>query len=115
MKVLNNTPGDPWLAVMSGGPGDDDILGTDGRDYIDGGPGSDIDYMAPSIAADPEARRWWTRTARRGAGPAVADGFWHVSLRCDVRDVLADADVGIRRLTASKRSLSDIFFGEDSP
>jgi pimeloyl-ACP methyl ester carboxylesterase len=54
----------------------------------DGGPGSDIDYMAPSIAADREARRWWTRTARRGAGPAVADEMWKVSLEGDVRDAL---------------------------
>ena len=29
-----------------------------------------------------------------------------------VRDVLADADVGVRRLTASRRSLSDVFFGD---
>ncbi len=31
-----------------------------------------------------------------------------------VRDVLADTDVGVRRLVASRRSLSDIFFGVES-
>ncbi len=47
---------------------------------------NDIDYMAPSIAADPEARRWWTRTARRGAGPAVANAMWQISMEADVRE-----------------------------
>jgi class 3 adenylate cyclase len=52
------------------------------------GETSDIDYMAPSLAGDPEARRWWTRTARRGAGPAVANVMWKTSLHADVRDAV---------------------------
>jgi class 3 adenylate cyclase len=54
----------------------------------DGEDRSDIEYMAPSVADDPDARRWWTRTARRGAGPAVANEMWKVSIDADVREVL---------------------------
>ncbi|WP_406700164.1 SdrD B-like domain-containing protein [Singulisphaera sp. Ch08] len=43
-QLVQNTPGQPWLAVLSGGPGNDTILGTPGRDRIDGGPGSDNLY-----------------------------------------------------------------------
>ncbi|MBX3436714.1 MAG: FG-GAP repeat protein, partial [Planctomycetaceae bacterium] len=40
-QLAANVPGRPWVAVISGGPGDDHLTGTPGRDRIDGGPGSD--------------------------------------------------------------------------
>jgi pimeloyl-ACP methyl ester carboxylesterase len=49
---------------------------------------NDIDVMAPSIAADTDIRRWWTKTARRGAGPATAAAMWDIALRADVRQMV---------------------------
>ncbi|HUW02733.1 MAG TPA: adenylate/guanylate cyclase domain-containing protein [Acidimicrobiales bacterium] len=49
---------------------------------------SDIDLMAPSLATDADARRWWSRTAQRGAGPAVAADVWDMALAADVRSDL---------------------------
>jgi pimeloyl-ACP methyl ester carboxylesterase len=49
---------------------------------------SDIDVMAPSIARDADIRRWWTRTAARGAGPATARAMWDISTVADVREHL---------------------------
>lgn len=49
------------------------------------GNASDIDEMAPSLASDADARRWWVRNARRGASPAVAAALWDFVLRTDVR------------------------------
>ena len=37
-----NTPGNPWVAVVGGGPGNDILTGSPGRDRLDGGPGSDF-------------------------------------------------------------------------
>ena len=48
---------------------------------------SDIDVMAPSIAPNADIRRWWTKTARRGAGPATAAAMWDVALSADVREL----------------------------
>ena len=33
-----------WVSVIDGGPGNDTLTGTGGRDEIDGGPGSDVIY-----------------------------------------------------------------------
>ncbi len=49
---------------------------------------SDIDLMAPSLAGDDEVRRWWTRSARRGAGPATAAAMWDIATTADVRSHL---------------------------
>ena len=57
----------------------------DGRD---GDEPNDIDIMAPSLAGDDDVRQWWTRTARRGAGPATAAAMWDISTTADVRDQL---------------------------
>jgi Ca2+-binding RTX toxin-like protein len=43
LAVLNDRSID-WVGVVDGGPGNDVILGTEGRDRIDGGEGSDIAY-----------------------------------------------------------------------
>lgn len=49
---------------------------------------SDIDTMAPSLAADEEARRWWRRWSRRGSGPGFAHAHWDLCLWADVRNLL---------------------------
>ena len=49
---------------------------------------SDIDVLAPSLADDTDVRRWWTRAARRGAGPVAAAAIWDLALSADVRDTL---------------------------
>lgn len=43
MSYLNGRSRD-WVAVIDGGPGNDIMLGTNGRDSLDGGPGSDMLY-----------------------------------------------------------------------
>ncbi|NOT02310.1 MAG: LEPR-XLL domain-containing protein, partial [Phycisphaerales bacterium] len=43
-QLANETPGDPWVTVISGGPGEDIVRGSQGRDRINGGPGSDQLY-----------------------------------------------------------------------
>lgn len=54
----------------------------------EGGSTSEIELMAPSIANDAEAERWWVRSAQRGAGPAVANEVWDLSVNADVRDAV---------------------------
>jgi class 3 adenylate cyclase len=49
---------------------------------------SEIELMAPSIANDAEAQRWWIRSAQRGAGPAVAKEVWDLAVNADVRDAV---------------------------
>lgn len=43
-QLSANTPGKPWHTVISGGPGNDILRGSAGRDRIDAGPGSDVAY-----------------------------------------------------------------------
>ena len=43
---------------------------------------------APSVAANPEFRRWWERAGRRGASPATATALWRVRNGADVRSLL---------------------------
>ncbi len=62
----------------------------------------DIDFMAPSIAGDADVRRWWTRTAARGAGPATAQAMWEISAVADVRDRLPLLDVPCLVLAATE-------------
>lgn len=50
------------------------------------GDSSDIDVMAPSLATDPDARRWWTRASRSGAGPSFAKAQWRTCVTIDVRE-----------------------------
>jgi len=44
---------------------------------------------APSAAHDPNFRRWWQETGRRGASPATARALLKVELESDVRAVLS--------------------------
>ncbi|MGI9603364.1 MAG: adenylate/guanylate cyclase domain-containing protein [Acidimicrobiales bacterium] len=48
----------------------------------------DLDAMAPSVAGDAEVRRWWSRYAKRGAGPRFARDHWELSWSADVRHLL---------------------------
>jgi pimeloyl-ACP methyl ester carboxylesterase len=43
---------------------------------------------APSVAGDPQFRRWWERAGRRGASPATAAALWRVRYGADVRSAL---------------------------
>lgn len=53
-------------------------------DSADGDAGM-LALNAPSAADDPAFRRWWERTGRRGASPAVARSFLDLVLKGDVR------------------------------
>jgi class 3 adenylate cyclase len=48
----------------------------------------DVAEFAPSVANDPEFRRWWQEAGRRGASPATARALLRVALESDVRSVL---------------------------
>jgi class 3 adenylate cyclase len=52
--------------------------------------GSDIDTLAPTIAKDPDVRRWWDRESRRGASPTTAGWYWRWFEGVDVRSVVAE-------------------------
>ena len=45
--------------------------------------------VAPSAAHDPEFRKWWWETGRRGASPATARALIGVEMESDVRGVLS--------------------------
>jgi class 3 adenylate cyclase len=47
-----------------------------------------VAQFAPSVAHDPEFRRWWQDTGRRGASPATARALLRVALESDVRSAL---------------------------
>jgi class 3 adenylate cyclase len=45
--------------------------------------------VAPSAAHDPDFRKWWWETGRRGASPATARALISVEMESDVRGVLS--------------------------
>ena len=55
-------------------------------------PSSDIDQLAPSVAADSVTRRWWQRESRRGASPASALAAWNWSRDLDIRQGVESFD-----------------------
>ncbi len=60
-------------------------------DHTDPTSEATIDGVAqwvPSAANDPEFRRWWQETGRRGASPATARALLAVAMGADVRAVL---------------------------
>jgi class 3 adenylate cyclase len=60
-------------------------------DSTDPSPDVTFDGVAtwvPSAAADPEFRRWWQETGRRGASPATARALLRVAMEADVRSAL---------------------------
>lgn len=73
---------------------------------------SDIDLLAPSIAADPPTRRWWDRESRRGANPASAVAAWRWSQDLDVRDQLRALPQPVLVIASRENSL--VVDGADS-
>jgi class 3 adenylate cyclase len=57
-----------------------------------------VAVYAPSAASDPDFRRWWNETGRRGASPATARALMRVVLECDVRAALPA--IGVPTLVA---------------
>jgi pimeloyl-ACP methyl ester carboxylesterase/DNA-binding winged helix-turn-helix (wHTH) protein len=59
------------------------------RDILEhwGGPVG-IETRAPSVAADPAVREWWSAYLRMGASPAAAVALTRMNAQIDVRDVL---------------------------
>ena len=59
------------------------------RDILEhwGGPVG-IEVRAPSVAADPAFREWWSAYLRMGASPAAAVALTRMNAQIDVRDVL---------------------------
>ncbi len=49
---------------------------------------NDLRLFAPSAAADPEFRRWWSRSSMRGAGPATAAVLGARMEEADLRPLL---------------------------
>src|SRR4051794_29192680 len=61
----------------------------DGTDPQYGDSADDwVFLVAPSAASDPQFRRWWEETGRRGASPATARALLRVEMDCDVRAIL---------------------------
>ncbi len=52
------------------------------------GTGIDVDLLAPSAAADPQFRDWWTRRQRALASPGTLPEFFKLTENTDVRHVL---------------------------
>ncbi len=49
---------------------------------------SDLRLFAPSAADDPEFRRWWNRTSKRGAAPATSAVLGALTTEADLRHLL---------------------------
>ena len=62
-----------------------DPLAVPGSQYSD----DDLTVLAPSHAADPAFRSWWTRSARRAASPIVAIHMNRTLFEADLRATLA--------------------------
>ena len=63
--------------------------------------GSDIEVMAPSIAAEPDTRVWWARAATRAAGPAAARKMWQLFMTTDEREAAAAVSADVLVLQTS--------------
>jgi class 3 adenylate cyclase/pimeloyl-ACP methyl ester carboxylesterase len=60
----------------------------------DGAAGfDDVAFLAPSLAGNPDFRKWWERSTRRSAGPAMARRFNEALFSADVRHLLAGVTV----------------------
>ena len=70
---------DPWLANFRQWV-DDTTRGQGGAVEMD-----DVAHLIPSLADDPQFRRWWQRAGQRGASPKAAaaqnDAIWSADLR----------------------------------
>lgn len=53
------------------------------------GQGHSVDRFAPTLASNPEYRKWRGRVDRAGATPAAAAALMHLTYQIDVREVLA--------------------------
>lgn len=73
---------------------------------------SDIDVLAPSLAGDADVRRWWTRAARRGAGPVAAAAIWDLALSADVRGALLALTTPTLVIVTVDNRFMDPAFGE---
>jgi pimeloyl-ACP methyl ester carboxylesterase len=73
---------------------------------------SDIDVLAPSLADDADVRRWWSRCARRGAGPAVAAAVWDFVLGADVRETVPTISVPTLVIATTRNRFIDPEFSE---
>lgn len=60
----------------------------------------DVELLAPSHAADPVFRSWWTRAARRGASPHVAQAANRLAFAADYRHALPQ--LGCRALVVQR-------------
>lgn len=54
------------------------------------GTTDDIGFMAPTLAEDPQYRRWWERASQRAASPTTAREHLVLNSFADVRDRLDD-------------------------
>ncbi len=52
------------------------------------GEGANIEVFAPSLAEDPESRKWWAKMERYAASPAMVMQLGEMFLNMDVRAVL---------------------------
>lgn len=57
-----------------------------------GGPVG-IEQRAPSMAQDPQFRKWWATYLRMAASPAAAVAFTRMNAEIDVRDILGSVQV----------------------
>ena len=64
------------------------FISTVGNPIRSGDSFDDLALMAPSLAADPEFRSWWSTAGERSAGPRIAQAINEVSMLADIRTVL---------------------------
>jgi class 3 adenylate cyclase len=57
-----------------------------------GGP-VDLDDIAPSVADDPQFKKWWSAYLRQSASPAAALSLGKMNTQIDVRDILSSIQV----------------------
>jgi class 3 adenylate cyclase len=57
------------------------------------GTGWSADVLTPSLAGDPEFRRWWARCERLSTSPAALKSYWREIVSRDIRSVLPSVRV----------------------
>ena len=75
------------------------------------GRGVLLETVGPSVAGDPDFRRWWGRSQRLGSTPGVVRATRHMLQQLDVRDVLPSIGVPTLVMHRVDNRLTDVRHG----
>jgi pimeloyl-ACP methyl ester carboxylesterase len=95
---------DPETAVSTSG----DVLDVDDPGGGDAARFDPLAYIAPSVADDPDFRRWFDDVGRRAASPSVAAALHRLVLDADVRNLLPAVRVPVLLLHRRSCASADI-------